>query len=49
LTLPSSSHPTPAPSTQACIANSTKLTKSYDIINVDRSALGRVGGAIAKK
>lgn len=34
---------------QACIANSTKLTKSYDIINVDRSALGRVGGAIAKK
>ncbi|EFN50424.1 hypothetical protein CHLNCDRAFT_144615 [Chlorella variabilis] len=34
---------------QACISNSTQLTKSYDIVNVDRSSLGRVGGAIAKK
>lgn len=24
------------------------VTKSYDIVNVDRAALGRVGGAIAK-
>jgi glutamate synthase (ferredoxin) len=34
---------------QACIANSTAVTKEYEIVNVDRSALGRVGGAIARK
>ena len=39
----------PPPLLQACIANSTQLTKAYDIVNVDRSSLGRVGGAIAKK
>ena len=41
--------PTLPPRPQACISNSTQLTKSYDIVNVDRSSLGRVGGAIAKK
>ncbi len=35
--------------TQACIANATSVSKDFDIINVDRSSLGRVGGAIAKK
>jgi glutamate synthase (ferredoxin) len=34
---------------QACIASATEVTKSFDIVNVDRSALGRVAGAIAKK
>jgi hypothetical protein len=34
---------------QACIAQGGQLTKEFPIINVDRSALGRVGGAIAKK
>lgn len=34
---------------QACIANASSASKEYEIVNVDRSALGRVGGAIARK
>lgn len=34
---------------QACISNASSATKEYEIVNVDRSALGRVGGAIARK
>lgn len=30
------------------IKNETSVTRSYDIINVDRAAMGRVGGAVAK-
>jgi hypothetical protein len=31
-----------------CCGVQGSVSKSYDIINVDRSALGRVAGAIAK-
>lgn len=31
------------------IKNSTTVSKSFDIINIDRAALGRVAGAIAKQ
>ncbi len=34
---------------QAAIANEGTVSKEYAIVNVDRAALGRVGGAIAKK
>ncbi|KAL4447262.1 hypothetical protein ABPG77_007295 [Micractinium sp. CCAP 211/92] len=34
---------------QACIANGTTVSKEFEIVNVDRSALGRVGGAVARK
>lgn len=34
---------------QAAIASGGSVSKEFDIINVDRSALGRVGGAIARK
>lgn len=37
------------PEVQAAIVGEGSVSKSYGIVNVDRSALGRVGGAIAKK
>jgi len=33
---------------QAAIRSQGSVTKSYDIVNVDRAALGRVAGAVAK-
>ena len=36
------------PAVQECIKNETSLDKSFNIYNVDRACLGRVGGAIAK-
>ena len=36
------------PAVQECINNETSLDKSFNIYNVDRACLGRVGGAIAK-
>lgn len=36
------------PAVQECIDNETSLDKSFNIYNVDRACLGRVGGAIAK-
>ena len=37
------------PTAQACIASGGAAAKEYEIVNVDRSSLGRVGGAIARK
>lgn len=34
---------------QAAIANEDSVRKELEIVNVDRSTLGRVGGAIAGK
>ena len=36
------------PAVQECIENETSLDKSFNIYNVDRACLGRVGGSIAK-
>ena len=36
------------PAVQECINNETSMDKSFNIHNVDRACLGRVGGAIAK-
>jgi glutamate synthase (ferredoxin) len=33
---------------QEAIRTQGSVTKAYDIVNVDRSALGRVAGAVAK-
>lgn len=33
---------------QECIKKQTSLTKEYRIVNTDRAAMGRIGGAIAK-
>ena len=37
------------PEVQDAIKNEGKVHRTYDIINVDRSTLGRVGGAVAKQ
>ena len=37
------------PDVQNCIQNQTKCEKEYEIVNTDRAALGRVGGAISKR
>ena len=37
------------PEIQDAIKNEGKVHRTYDIINVDRSTLGRVGGAVAKQ